>query len=294
MRERNEGRRSDERFGERRPNGYRFQAEGQAPFESWEDDDEYGPRDEYAAGRRRYAGDEGSHSRRHGERDYGQGDWERGQHPFGYGPPNQGAGYYPSGWGRGGRSRQQTAHGERERFGPENQGPRGGEYRGTARGDEYGMRPYGYSPRGGYDRGGYDQGAYGGEFSGGTPRGFGGYDGDTRRGERGGARESFRGRGPQSYTRSDDRIREQICDLLTDDDMIDATNIEVQVSQGEITLSGTVHDRESKRCAEDLAESVSGVRNVQNQLRVQSQSATSSGGASGSASARGSEQQGKR
>ena len=103
---------------------------------------------------------------------------------------------------------------------------------------------------------------------------------DTRGGPRGGARESFRGRGPQSYTRSDDRMREELCDLLTDDDTVDASNIEVRVDQGEVTHSGTVNDRESKRCAEDIAESVSGVRNVQNQLRVQSQSTTASAGAS--------------
>lgn len=274
MRERNEGRRSDERFGERRPNGYRSQAEGQAPFESWNDDDEDGARAEYAAGRRRFAGEEKNRSRRYGEREFGQADWERGQHPFGYGPPNQGAGYYPSGWGRGGRSRQPSGPGERERFGAEDQDPRHGDDSGPSRGGEYGSRPYG-SP----SRGGYEQRQYGGEFAGGTPRGFGGYDMDTRRGPRGGARESFRGRGPQSYTRSDDRIREELCDLLTDDDMVDATNVEVRVDQGEVTLSGTVNDRESKRCAEDIAESVSGVRNVQNQLRVQSQSTTSPGDA---------------
>jgi BON domain len=43
------------------------------------------------------------------------------------------------------------------------------------------------------------------------------------------------------------------------------------VSSGEVTLSGMVNSRDEKRRAEDLAENVSGVRHVQNNLRVQSQ-----------------------
>ncbi|GLQ54744.1 hypothetical protein GCM10010862_20030 [Devosia nitrariae] len=36
-----------------------------------------------------------------------------------------------------------------------------------------------------------------------------------------------------------------------------------------MTLNGSVHSREDKRRAEDLADDVSGVRNVQNNLRVE-------------------------
>jgi len=42
----------------------------------------------------------------------------------------------------------------------------------------------------------------------------------------------------------------------------------VKVTNGEVTLSGTVMDRDSKRRAEDLAEAISGVNNVENRLRV--------------------------
>jgi osmotically-inducible protein OsmY len=77
-----------------------------------------------------------------------------------------------------------------------------------------------------------------------------------------------RGRGPKGYARSDDRIREDICDRLTDDPMVDASEIEVSVSGSEVTLAGTVHRRDLRRRAEDLAESVSGVMHVQNNLRV--------------------------
>ena len=36
----------------------------------------------------------------------------------------------------------------------------------------------------------------------------------------------------------------------------------------EVTIVGTVTDRQAKRLAEDIAESVSGVREVHNQVRV--------------------------
>jgi hypothetical protein len=77
-----------------------------------------------------------------------------------------------------------------------------------------------------------------------------------------------RGKGPAGYLRSDERIRELVCESLTDDDQIDASRIEVRVSGGEVTLSGTVDDRPAKRAAEDCAYSVPGVRDVQNRLRV--------------------------
>jgi osmotically-inducible protein OsmY len=78
-----------------------------------------------------------------------------------------------------------------------------------------------------------------------------------------------RGRGPKNYTRSDERIREDINDRLSDDSWLDASDIEVTVASCEVTLTGLVHTRDDKRRAEDLAEQVSGVRHVQNNLRVQ-------------------------
>jgi hypothetical protein len=79
---------------------------------------------------------------------------------------------------------------------------------------------------------------------------------------------SHYGRGPKGYTRSDDRIREDVSDRLTDDWLVDASDIEVMVAGGEVTLAGTVDSRQAKRRAEDCSEGVSGVRNVQNNLRV--------------------------
>ena len=82
----------------------------------------------------------------------------------------------------------------------------------------------------------------------------------------------FSGKGPKGYERSDDRIKEQVCDFLADDDHIDASEIEVNVQKGEVTLTGTVSERFAKRHAEDLVEGIKGVRDVHNQIRVQASS----------------------
>ena len=78
----------------------------------------------------------------------------------------------------------------------------------------------------------------------------------------------YRGVGPKGYVRSDERIRELVCDDLMDDPWLDASGIEVAVKDGEVTLSGTVENRDAKRWAEDIAEHAGGVKHVQNNLRV--------------------------
>ncbi len=77
-----------------------------------------------------------------------------------------------------------------------------------------------------------------------------------------------RGKGPKGYRRSDERIREDINDRLSYDGWVDASDIDVRVENGEVTLSGHVNHRQDKRRAEDIAESVSGVQNVENRLRL--------------------------
>lgn len=77
-----------------------------------------------------------------------------------------------------------------------------------------------------------------------------------------------RGKGPKNYIRRDDRILEEINDKLTDEWNIDASDIEVTVTNGDVMLTGYVTDRHQKRRAEDLAEQVSGVRHVENRIRV--------------------------
>jgi len=78
----------------------------------------------------------------------------------------------------------------------------------------------------------------------------------------------YKGKGPKGYSRSDERIKEDINDRLSDDVFVDATEIEVNVNQGEVVLTGTVNERRAKRRAEDIAEEVSGVKNVENRIRV--------------------------
>lgn len=80
----------------------------------------------------------------------------------------------------------------------------------------------------------------------------------------------YTGRGPRGYQRSDARIFEDICDRLTIDPRVDASDIEVDVKGSEVTLRGSVRTREEKRYAEDAVERVMGVREVNNHLKVKS------------------------
>lgn len=76
------------------------------------------------------------------------------------------------------------------------------------------------------------------------------------------------GKGPKGYQRGDERIREEICECLMHDGAIDASDIEVNVVAGEVTLSGTVDERRMRRYAEELAEHHAGVRDIKNDLRI--------------------------
>jgi len=77
----------------------------------------------------------------------------------------------------------------------------------------------------------------------------------------------YRGLGPKNWTRSDERILEEVCERLADAD-IDASEIDVTVQGGEVTLAGTVPDRRTKHDAEDIACRARGVKDCHNRLRV--------------------------
>lgn len=79
---------------------------------------------------------------------------------------------------------------------------------------------------------------------------------------------SYRGRGPKGYERSDQRLKEIICDRLTDDPRIDASDVSVDVQQRIVRLTGTVSERRTKYAIEDLIERCAGVKDIDNQLRV--------------------------
>lgn len=124
---------------------------------------------------------------------------------------------------------------------PEPSDPRPRDFRDYGRGN--------YSPSAAGDAGGAD--AVG-------PGGFG--DLETTR--------SYRGRGPRNYTRSDERIREIICERLTDDAYVDASDVTVEVKNGEVTLSGSVRDRRMKHRIEDIADDCVRGKDIHNQVRV--------------------------
>jgi len=153
---------------------------------------------------------------------------------------------------------------------------------GQSYGSSYGQtgRGYGYGNR--YGEGYAGERGYDERYGPGEERGwwdrtsdeisswFGDQEAERRR-QMDRQRAELRGRGPKNYRRSDERIKEDVNDRLGDG-YLDATEIEVAVSNAEVTLTGTVQTRSDKRRAEDIAESVSGVSNVENRLRVKQSS----------------------
>lgn len=131
----------------------------------------------------------------------------------------------------------------------------------------YGTRP---SRMSGYAAGRSGGGGYGGD----TGRGFfdrmgdevSSWFGDEEAARR--RRMDHRGSGPANYKRSDERLLEDACERLTHDRWVDAKNINVTVSDNEVTLDGTVESRQAKRRAEDCIDEITGVKHVQNNLRV--------------------------
>ncbi|MEW5853376.1 MAG: BON domain-containing protein [Myxococcota bacterium] len=78
----------------------------------------------------------------------------------------------------------------------------------------------------------------------------------------------YHGLGPRGYRRPDERILEEVFDALTYQDVLDASDIEVTVKDGVVTFQGMVSSRREKRAAEELAERVRGVVDIDNKLRV--------------------------
>jgi osmotically-inducible protein OsmY len=125
---------------------------------------------------------------------------------------------------------------------------------------------YGFGGEFGYGAGSYDR--YDRDRNYGQQQG---YSGQQNRGRDESLTEKvgrFFGMGPKGYKRSDDRIKEDVSERLTDHPFIDASGIEIVVVDAEVTLKGSVDDRRSKRLAEDVAEQARGVKDVHNQIRV--------------------------
>jgi osmotically-inducible protein OsmY len=163
------------------------------------------------------------------------------------------------------------SYGDRGRF---DQGYGSQQYGGGGYGSQYGSN-YGSGRDRNYGRGDSEERSWWDRSKDEVSSWFGDEDAERRRERDRNQSGQYKGKGPKNYSRSDDRIKEDINDRLADDPFVDASEIDVTVSSGEVTLTGSVDHRSSKRRAEDLAEAVSGVKNVENRLRV-SQTASSS------------------
>ncbi len=80
-------------------------------------------------------------------------------------------------------------------------------------------------------------------------------------------RPEFAGKGPKGYIRSDERILDDVAHRLSLG-YLDASDIEVAVKGGEVSLTGTVVDRRTRRLAEELIEDCVGVKDVDNRLKI--------------------------
>lgn len=73
---------------------------------------------------------------------------------------------------------------------------------------------------------------------------------------------------PKGYRKSDDRIEEEVCNALMRDRNVNASLIDVRVNNGVVTLSGTVDSRSARFDAEMAVDSIRGVEDIQNNLKV--------------------------
>lgn len=81
-------------------------------------------------------------------------------------------------------------------------------------------------------------------------------------------RGSFYGKGPKGWKRSDERIKDEVCEVLYRAPDVDASYIEVSVKSGLVSLKGSVSNRLEKRLAESWVENLTGVDDVQNELKI--------------------------
>lgn len=137
-----------------------------------------------------------------------------------------------------------SIHGAQSGYGRQNEDMYGARQRGTGQDyhERFGTQRYGRDPDFGY-----------------------GFDGDESTG-------TFRGRGPKGYQRSDERMKEIICERLTDDPRVDASDVSIEVKDRSVKLTGTVPDRRTKYEIEDIVERWGGTTEIDNQIRVSGRS----------------------
>ena len=87
-------------------------------------------------------------------------------------------------------------------------------------------------------------------------------------------------RGPKGWQRSDERVKEDICEQLMLCSSVDSSEVTVEVQSGKVTLEGTVPERRMKHAIEDIADNCAGVEDVENRVRVSRGGSGSEGEAS--------------
>jgi hypothetical protein len=70
------------------------------------------------------------------------------------------------------------------------------------------------------------------------------------------------------YQRTDERIRDDVCERLAHSNAVDATNVSVEVRDSVVTLEGSVPERPMRYALEDIAARCMGVVDVDNRVRV--------------------------
>ena len=96
---------------------------------------------------------------------------------------------------------------------------------------------------------------------------------DRIRGTTGTFRGEHYGKGPKNWRRTDENIREEVCEALARDRRVDASDIDISVEDGLVLLTGWVNGREEKRQAEDCLEDVLGIHDIRNELHLRDRKA---------------------
>jgi hypothetical protein len=78
----------------------------------------------------------------------------------------------------------------------------------------------------------------------------------------------FAGVPPRGYARTDTRVLEDVCDLLTVHGELDVRQVDVHCRNGVIRIEGHVPDERTRRLVEDVAREVLGVTGVENHLEL--------------------------
>jgi len=69
-------------------------------------------------------------------------------------------------------------------------------------------------------------------------------------------------------TRNDVKIKKDVAVQLSRDNQVDSGTVNVEVKDGEVTLSGTLPSLSVSMAAVEMTEKVAGVRSVKNKFKV--------------------------